>query len=65
MPAVQLCEHCRQIIETDAQQYVVLVPQTAKAAEVIAHVTCEQRQAEEKSEVIQLAPVRSSRYRGF
>jgi hypothetical protein len=49
MPAVQLCDHCKQVIDTQKEQYVVLAPQASRAAEVIAHVTCEQDRVKKKA----------------
>lgn len=48
MPAVQLCDHCNQVVDTTKEQYVVLAPQAPRAPKVIAHVTCEQDRLKRK-----------------
>jgi hypothetical protein len=41
--------NCKQVIDTQKEQYVVLAPQASRAAEVIAHVTCEQDRVKKKA----------------
>jgi hypothetical protein len=43
MPEVILCKYCKQSINKEADQFVVVDRGTDRNPEVLAHVVCEQR----------------------
>jgi hypothetical protein len=42
MPEVILCKHCRQPINKETDQYVVVEKATDRYPEALVHVACEQ-----------------------
>jgi len=45
MPEVILCKDCKQRINKETDQYVVIEKGTDKHPELLAHVACEQKRA--------------------
>jgi hypothetical protein len=45
MPEVILCKDCKQSINKEVDQYVILERGTDRYPEVLAHVACEQKRA--------------------
>ena len=45
MPEVILCKDCKQSINKEADQYVMIEKATDRYPEVLAHVACEQKRA--------------------
>jgi hypothetical protein len=45
MPEVILCKDCKQPINKETDQYVLLEKGTDRYPEVLAHVACEQKRA--------------------
>jgi len=43
MPKVTLCMHCKQVLNKDVDQYVVIDKGTDRHPEVLAHTACEQK----------------------
>ena len=43
MPEVILCRHCKQPINKETDQYVVIEKGTDRHPEALAHVACEQK----------------------
>ena len=43
MPEVILCRHCKQPINKETDQYVVIEKATDRQPETLAHVACEQK----------------------
>jgi hypothetical protein len=43
MPEITLCKDCKQPINKEADQYVLIEKGTDRYPEVLAHVTCEQK----------------------
>jgi hypothetical protein len=45
MPEVLLCKDCKQPINKEADQYVVIERGTDRYPEILAHVACEQKRS--------------------
>lgn len=43
MPEVLLCRYCKQPLNKEVDQYVILMKQTDRYPEVLAHMACEQK----------------------
>jgi hypothetical protein len=43
MPEIILCKDCKQPIDKEADQYVIIEKATDRYPEVLAHGTCEQK----------------------
>jgi hypothetical protein len=43
MPEVTLCKYCKQSINKEADQYVVIEKGSERLPESLAHVACEQK----------------------
>jgi hypothetical protein len=43
MPEIILCKHCRQPIDKEADQYVIIEKGSDRLPESLAHVPCEQK----------------------
>jgi len=43
MPEVVLCKYCKQPINKESDEYIVIEKGTDRLPEALAHVTCEQK----------------------
>jgi len=43
MPEVRLCKYCKQLLNKETDEYVILARETQRYPEILAHIACEQK----------------------